>query len=290
MDLAGRIEEGTIHWMVEERHILPDINRLSVLTATIMLAYALTRYVNIEPANLGLNFLGIFLSFQIDFKTIVSVLVAALAATGSDWLLRDHPALFGKAGGWRSTLQHWILPALTAWVIGVPLGNLSTSPEWWIVFGMGGVLLVLVFIAEYSVADVADIRHPAATVGLTALSFSLYLILAIAVRSASFRLYLMLPALALAVWLVSLRTLYLRLSGKWLFAWASVIAVVAGQIAMALHYWPVSPIRFGLILLGPSYALTSVVGGLEEGRPVRSWLVEPVVMLSLIWGLAFWLE
>jgi hypothetical protein len=186
-------------------------------------------------------------------------------------------------------LQHWILPGLTAWVIGVPLNSLATSPEWWIVFSMGGVLLVLVFIAEYSVADVVDIRHPAATVGLTALSFALYLILAITVRSADFRLYLMLPALALAVWLVSLRTLYLRLGGKWLFAWASVIAVVVGQIAMALHYWPLSPIRFGLILLGPSYALTSLVGGIEEGRPVQGWLIEPAVMLLLLWGLALWL-
>jgi len=289
MDLAGGIEEGTIQSMVEERHILPDVNRLSILTATIMLAYALTRYVNIEPINLGFKFLGVLLSFQIDFKTIVSVLVAALAATGSDWLLRDHPALVGSTRGWRSTLQHWILPGLTAWVIGVPLNSLATSPEWWIVFSMGGVLLVLVFIAEYSVADVVDIRHPAATVGLTALSFALYLILAITVRSADFRLYLMLPALALAVWLVSLRTLYLRLGGKWLFAWASVIAVVVGQIAMALHYWPLSPIRFGLILLGPSYALTSLVGGIEEGRPVQGWLIEPAVMLLLLWGLALWL-
>jgi len=217
-------------------------------------------------------------------------MVAALAAVGSDWLLRDHPAHFGQALGWRSTLQHWILPALTAWVIGFPLNNLSATPEWWIIFAMGGVLLVLVFIAEYSVADVADIRHPAATVVLTALSFSLFLILAIAIRSANFRLYLMLPTLALAAWLVSLRTLYLRLGGKWFFAWAFVMAVVAGQIAMALHYWPVSPIRFGLILLGPSYALTSLVGGYEEGGPARSWLVEPAVMLALLWGLAIWLK
>jgi hypothetical protein len=276
--------------MPEERHLLPDINRLSVLTATIMLAYALTRYVNIDPITLGFNFLGILISFQIDLRTIVSVMVAALAAVGSDWLLRDHPGLQAQARSWRSTLQHWILPALTAWVIGVPLNTLSTSPEWWIVFGMGGVLLVLVFIAEYSVADVADIRHPAATVVLTALSFSLYLILSIAVRSADFRLYLMLPALALAAYLVGLRTLYLRLGGKWLFAWAFVVAVVAGQIAMALHYWPVSPIRFGLILIGPVYALTSLVGGYEEGGPTRSWLVEPAVMLSLLWGLAIWIK
>ena len=289
--LAVSPEQGTIltPMKIEERRIFPNIDRLSVLAATILLAYALTRYVDIEPIGLGLNLLGIQFSYQINFKTIVSFLVALLAASGSDWLLRDHPAIMASSKGWRSTLQHWILPALTAWIIGVPLNNLSTSPDWWVIFGTGGVLLVLVFVAEYSVADVTDVQHPLSTVVLTALSFSLYLILAIAMRSAGFRLYLILPALVVAIWLVSLRTLYLRLGGRWLFAWASVIALVVGQLAMAMHYWSISPTRFGLILLGPSYALTSLAGSLEEKQPIQRWFAEPVIMLIIIWGLAYWL-
>ncbi len=255
----------------------------------ILLAYALTRYLTLEPISLSYQFLGIQFAFQISFKTIVSILVAGLAAAGSDWLLRDHPAMRESYKNWKSSFQHWLLPGLTAWVIGVPLNTLATSPDWWIIFGMGGVLLVLVFMAEYSVVDVKVVQHPLATIGLTAISFALFLILAIAVRSSDFRLFMMLPALVVAIWLVSLRTLYLRLNGRWFFVWATVIAGVIGQIAMALHYWPLSPVRFGLILLGPGYALTNIAGSLQTGKPLSKALLEPAVMLLLIWGLAVWL-
>ena len=274
---------------IPNQYVFPDFDRLSVVAATIMLAYAMTRYLAIEPIGLSYQFIGIQFAFQINFKTIVSILVAGLAAAGSDWLLRDHPVMKQAYKNWRSTLQHWILPGLTAWVIGVPLNNLSTSPDWWIIFGMGGVLLVLVFIAEYSVVDVSDIQHPLATIGLTAISFALFLILAIAVRSADFRLYLMFPALFVAIWLVSLRALYLRLNGRWFFLWATIIAAVIGQISMALHYWPLQPVRFGLLLLGPAYALTNIAGNMQSGKPWRKWVLEPAVMLLMIWAFAFWL-
>jgi hypothetical protein len=275
---------------MNERNQLPDKNRLSVLAATILLAYALTRFVDIPPFNLSMSPFGVYLVFQVNFRTLVAVLVAALAATGSGWLVSDHPALIRAQSEGQSTLQHWILPALTAWIIGIPLNNLAGSLAWWIAFGLGGLLLVLVFIAEYAVVDASDIRFPAAVVGLTGLSFTVYLIIAIAVRSAGLRLYLILPALVPAIWLVCLRTLYLRLGGKWLFAWATVIALIIGQIVTGLHYLPVSPVKFGLLLLGPSYALTTIAGSIEEGKRVVDWLLEPLTMLVIIWGLAIWLH
>jgi hypothetical protein len=82
------------------------------------------------------------------------------------------------------------------------------------------MLLILVFVAEYIVFDLSDARHVPAIVGLTAVSFALYLILIIAVRAAGLRLYLLLPALVIPIGLVSLRTLYLRLGGRWCLGWA----------------------------------------------------------------------
>jgi hypothetical protein len=280
---------------VEEHRHLPDRNRLSVLVATILLAYALTRFVNLPERLLAFQLAGIYLAFTINFQTIISLLTAALAATGMDWLLTDHPSLIEdeeeqERPRWQLSFQHWLLPALTAWVIGVPLDNLANGPEWWIVFAMGGTLLALVFVAEYIVVDPADAHRPEATVGLTALSFALYLILAIAVRSANLRLYLMLPALITAIALVSLRTLYLRLGGRWTYTWALGIAMLVGQFATGLHYWPLSPIRFGLLLLGPAYALTSLAGSLEEGRSLAGAAGEPAAMLAALWGLAVWLK
>ena len=266
--------------MEEHRHF-PNLNRLSVLAATILLAYSLARFVDLPERSIAINLPGIFLSFTLNFQTVVSALVAALAAAGMDWLLRDHPELHGQP-----TYQHWLVPALTALVIGVPLLRMENGLEWWIVFAMGGTLLMLVFLAEYIVADTADIRHPHASAGLSALSFALFLILAIAMRASGSRLYLVLPALVFAVALVSLRTLYLRLGGQWKLAWGVGIAIIIGQLAAGLHYWPVGPIGYGLALLGPAYALTSFAAAYEEGRHVAGGLVEPLVMLGVIWGLA----
>jgi hypothetical protein len=271
---------------MEERRILPDVNRLSVLAATILLAYALTRYVDLPARELSLPLPGLFLVFQLNIQVVVSALVALLAASGMEWLLHDHPILAGK--GWRQSFQHWLLPSLTALVIGTPLATLANGIEWWIIFMMGGGLLLLVFIAEYVVVDAADIRHPHATAGLVALSFSLFLILAIAIRASGLRLYLVLPALVPAAALVSARTLYLR-CGRWMYAWAAGIAILIGNLAAGLHYWRISPIPFGLALLAPAYALTMLAVGYEEGRSVQTWLVEPVILLVVIWSLAVFL-
>lgn len=264
---------------------LPNLDRMSVLAATILLAYALSRFVTLPTHDLGLQLPGIYLSIQFNVNTVIGILVAALTATGADWLLRDHPNL-----GTNKSLQHCILPALTAWVIAVSLLRLPFGLEWVIGFTLSGSLLILVLVAEYVAVDPDDLRHPLATAFLTAVSFALYLILAIALRSAGVRLFHILPAITLAGALVSLRTLNLRLQGRWLFGPAFVLAVIIAQLTAALHYWPLSPIAFGLALLGPAYAITGLTVNLAGGEPFRQAIIEPLVVLTFIWGLAIWMQ
>jgi hypothetical protein len=265
---------------MDEHQNLPDLDRLSVLAATILLAYAVTPFIKLPDRSLALQLPGFLFELNLNFTALVSLLVAMLAAAGASWLMHGHPQV-----GEGSTFQHWLLPALTAWAIGVPLGTLALGPQWWAVFAFGGVLLMLVFVAEYIVVDINDARQAPATVGLTAVSFALYLILAITVRASGLRLYQVLPILVPTLALVSLRTLYLRLGGRWLWGWALAIALVVGQFAMGLHYWPASPLAFGLALIGPAYALTSIAGSIEEGRPWSTLWIEPGIMLVLFWGL-----
>jgi hypothetical protein len=267
--------------MQEHTH-LPQTNQLSVLASTILLAYALTPFINIPATDLTLNLpFGVF-SYSLNFSTIVSILVAALAAVGVDWLLRSHPHHEEKV-----SVQHSLLPALTAWVIGIPLSTLGFGLAWWTLFAMGGILLVLVFIAEYIVVDFSDVRFGPAAGGLNALSFALFLILTISIRTAGLRLYLALPAVALPIFLISLRTLYLRSNGQWRLVWAAGITLVVVQIAIGLQYLPVSPLGYGLYLVGPGYAITNAAVSLEEGRTLRSFWLEPVVIVVLLMLLAF---
>jgi hypothetical protein len=270
---------------MDERKYLPDSDHLGVLTSTILLAYALTNLIQSPGFNLELQLPGFFLLLPFSLDTALRLLTAALTATGMDWLLRSHPALKG-----RPTFQWWILPTLTTLIIGVLLNFLPDGAAWWIGFAIGGVFLFFVFLAEYIVVDADAPFYTLAMAGLTAISYTLFFILAVALRYSEVRLFLLIPVLFLAAGLASLRTLHLRFSGRWEYAWSAGIAFICVQMAAGLHYWPVSPIQFGLMLVGPLYGLTNLAANLGEDQPTRRAALEPAMAMALCWGLAIFLR
>ena len=268
--------EGHIH--------LPSADRLSLVAATILLAYAIGRSIQLPGLDLATQLPGLYLAVQVNVQSVVAIVLAGLTAAGADWLLREHPALRHK-----HTVEHWFLPAMTAMAVGLPLFQMPLSPVWWTGFALGGGLILLVLIAEYITVDAEDARQAPAAAILIAVSFALYLVLSSGLRFADLRLFLLLPALALAGGLVSLRTLRLRLPDRWSFKEAGLVALITVQIAAALRYWPLNPVAFGLALLGPAYALTTLLGNLAESEPLRQAIVEPAVVLAIIWGIALML-
>lgn len=264
--------------------VLPDTNRISVLAAMIVLAYTLANFVVIPEQDISAQLPGFYFDLSVNIDTLTAILVAGLMATGSDWLLRDHPALNGK-----SAFPHWILPSLTALVIGIPLNQLPYGPLWWLGLLLGTLVVVLVLISEYISIDIADVRQPLASAGLSAVAYTLFLVLVSALRSEGLRLFFIVPILSVAVWLVCMRAMHLRLHGEWTIYEAAVAAFIVGQIAAAFHYWPLSPISYGLALLGLAYALTSLICGLIEEKPLRQIVWEPLVTIVVTWSAAFWL-
>ncbi len=257
---------------------LPSPERLSIVLAVIMLAYVLNRFMDIPSQTVAIQTPGFFLEFKFNDSILTALLVAGLSATGADWILRDHTSRRHQL-----LFPHLLLPAVTALVIGIPLNQMDYGITWWAGLIAGMLLLVMVFVAEYIVMDGQDARQPFAAASLSAVSFVIYLVLATALRASGTRLFFILPALILATWLVSLRSLNLRLHGMWVFYECMIIALVVGQLAAAIHYWPLAPIRFGLILLGPAYALTSLFSGLIEEKPAHKLVVEPTIVLGLSW-------
>ena len=269
-----------------ERRYLPEPMRVSVLTAAVLLAFALTRVLN-GPHLFSLPLiLGNFkLTLSINLNTVIVLLAAGVTATGMDWLLRTHPSL--EKG---ETREHWLLPTLTVLVTGIALYTLPNTPIWWLGFGLGAVIFLVVALAEFVVVDPTDARYPVATAILTVMAFIIFLILAVALKAANARLIWIIPALFLAGGLAALRTLHLRLNERWEYAWALGIGLVAAQVGSALHYLPLTPVRFGLALLAPIYALTVLAVSLAEGNPFRRAFLEPTIMLALFWGLAIWFQ
>lgn len=249
--------------------------------AVLLLAYAVARFIQVPGLNISLNFAGVFIPLQIDIDTLIAVLVAGLTATGTDWLLQSHPDL-----GQQRRLGHWLLPAMTAWVLTLPLANLPLSPFWWLVFAGSAALILTVLIAEYISINHENRLYSGASLALSALAFGLFLILAISLRAIGMRLVLILPTIAAAAFLVSARIHLLRSQTRWAWAQSLAIALLCAQIGAALHYLPLSAISFGLALLGLLYGLTIYAAALNGGQTGREAANEPLVALGLFWGLA----
>jgi hypothetical protein len=260
---------------------LPDSERFSVLMAVILLAYASARFVNLPLRTFSLEIGGFFLPLQFNINTVLSVLVAALTASGMDWLLRGHPKL-----GEGFQYSHWLLPALTAWVISLPLANLPLSPLWWLAFLIGALLLTMLIFAEYVSVDPEDRYYAVVSIALTALAYGMFLTLAISLKALGARLVLTLPALLISSFLISYRVQLLRSPAKVEGLPLLGIAFVSVEIAGALHYWPLSAISYGLALLGVLYALNNFLFSISEGESTFEAAKEPSAVLLIFWILA----
>lgn len=271
--------------MQEQQRYLPDANRVGVLAAVVLLTYALDHLAKSPGITLTLELPGFYFAYPLTLSTAMTLMASGLTATGMDWLLRSHPSLQDQR-----PIEHWLVPTLTAFILGVLLNILPTGLSWWIGFALSTSILISVFVAEYITVDPGAPNYPLASAGLTALSYALFFLLTIALRTAGARLFLIIPAIFLASGLVTLRTLHLRLSGRWEFPWAIGIGIVCAQIAGGLHYWPLTSLQFGLALLGPLYALTTLAYSLNEDIPVRRALTEPGIILVAAWGAAIFIR
>lgn len=265
-------------------HTIPKINggRLSLIMASIMLAYSLTPFIKIPSRELNFQLPGFLFLLRVDYTGLVSILSAGLGATGMSWLIQSRNSELQNG----RDIQHLLFPALTAWAIGVPLGALGINLQWWAVFVFGGLLLAAVFYAEFIVVNPNDQRAGLAIIGLSAVGYAVYLILCVAMRGAGLRLYLTLPVFLLTAGLISWRVLSLRLTGRICWHWYVLTALVTTQVAIGLHYLPIQPIQFGLILTGLCYALVSIGLLIELGVNTRRNLLEPILFFIFLVGTA----
>ncbi|MDO9120621.1 MAG: hypothetical protein Q7U31_02465, partial [Anaerolineaceae bacterium] len=99
------------------------------------------------------------------------------------------------------------------------------------------------------------------------------------------RLYIVLLAILPAVAVVTAKTLHLRLGG-WNLAWTAGISLFVTQLAVGLFYLPLRPLQFGLVLIGITYGLINLAGGIEEKRSGNLIWIEPIVLIVIFFALA----
>lgn len=270
---------------------LPDFEHTSVLGASLMLAFVLGQFINLPPQTISFGILEILVEVTFDTQFLLALMTAGLAIAGTAWLMGAHPS-----GRGARSAQHWALPGLTAWVLSITISSIPAGALWWVVLGAGTAFLVLVWIAEFITANPQDENFRLAANGLTILAFALYLVLTINLRAVGTRLIFLIPAVTLPVVVITTRYLFLKLQSQDLLddenrglsvLAAGAIGIAAAQFATAFHYFPVSPLSFGLALLSPIYAANMLFGNLVDARPAARTVVEPAVLLGVIWLSAF---
>jgi len=270
--------------MQENRSYLPSADRVGVLIASVLLTFALTRLIQSPRFTLTITLPGFYFAYPLTLGTAMTILAAALTATGMDWLTRSHPAL-----GKKPNIEHLLLPTLTTFVIGAPLAILGGA-GWWVGFALGAFILLIVFQAEYITVDPSAPVYGIARAGLTALAYALFLILITSLRFSGMRMFLLIPIIFITAALICVRILHLDGTDRWDFPWAIGIGIVCAQIGAGLHYWPLTTIQFGLALTGPLYALTILSVNLMENMPLRRAALSPAIIIGLAWGSVIFLR
>lgn len=270
--------------MQEKKFDLPSPDRMGMLIASVLLAFALSRLIETPRLILSLNLPGFYFAFPLTLSSVMTLFAAGLTAAGMDWLIREHPA-FAK----RSTRENIMLPTLTTFVLGASLSLIFESPTWWVGFLFGAILLGIVFTAEYVTINPSASMYAISRAALTALAYALFLILITSLRYSGIRLFLLVPAVFIVASLISLRILHLDGTDRWDFPWAIGIGIVCAQIGAGLHYWVLNPVQFGLALTGPLYALTVLSASLTEEIPLRRAVVEPIIIIGVSWVAAVFL-
>ena len=223
--------------------------------------------------------------FNLSIPTIITIAVAGVTATGTDWIMRDHPTLTNKL-----TIPHLLLPTLSAWILSVSLNNLADVPLKWTVLIIGGVFIYLVILAEYIVLNPQDYRAPIAMAMLTAIAYAMILALAVALVSTDQRLIVLLPAIAVGAGILSMRILQLQTKLAWPVLEATACLLMIAQLATAMHYLPVTAISFGIMIMGALFSMVNFILNIEREIKFRRSLIEAAIPSILTIILAIWLN
>lgn len=258
--------------------------RLRTVLILILFPLAISQWVPLATFTLTVQLPGFYLAQPLSLRALIVVIVAGLAATGMDWLIRSAQLTPGN------TFPHLLFPSLTTLALGGILPFIPQGPLWWWAFVFGAVLLASVFAAEFIALDRTASLFPLASAGLTVLGIALFLIITSALCFVSMRLVLLLPVLASVTFVLALRLFHLHFFKRWEIYWALGSAFLIVQIAAPLHYWPLSVVPFGLMLTGPFYALISLAIAFNEENLSRWNVIEAVVAILGSWGMALWLN
>ncbi len=269
------------------------VQRVSVLAWTVAATVAISLFLRLPTVVLTLNALGSPMSIRISETTVIAVFIALLTASGTERAIRTHPLYVGdpfggepESGG--HTWLFWGLPAAVS-ILAVLLAPEVTTP----LFQAGaallsGGLIAIILFNLYATVDRESAGYRQARILLNVLAYTAALALFLLVYQTRTRSLLsgsLIAATAALLAVELLRDVTPRVNV--VLRYAALVAVVLGEAAWALNYWPLSGASGGLVLLLIFYLFVGLARhALHEGHLSRRLVLEysafAVLALALI--------
>ncbi len=257
---------NTLHSEKKER---PCYERASVFVSLIVLGLAFLPEIELPTRTFSFHMLGSLASIQLSVTWLMAALLASLACTGTDSLVRSHPLVrWGKS---RYTFTFWALPGLSvvAATLLLPLASNDTAllrrsaapfrPYWLGGLALTALLLLLIAVAQYHTVDPTDPGYRLARLALNIFVYIVALGLFTLIYGSKARSLLSATTMAAVGSLLALELLRgvhpnLRLTGLY----ALITGLALGEITWALNYWTVGRLTGGLLLLLVFYLVTGL--------------------------------
>jgi len=240
-----------------EKRERPCYERASVFVSLIVLGLAFLPEMDLPTRTFSFRVLGSLASIRLSATGLMAALLASLACTGTDSLVRSHPLVhWGES---RYTFAFWALPGLSVVAATLLLPLTPNRSIWLGGLALTALLLLLIAVAQYHTVTPTD---PSYRLARLALNLSVYLValgLFTLVYGSKARSLLSATTTAAVGGLLALELLRgvhpnLRLTGLY----ALITGLALGEVTWALNYWTAGRLTGGLLLLLVSYLVTGL--------------------------------
>jgi hypothetical protein len=313
-----------LHYGAAEKYGLTTIDyrdRTSVMIWVVLMGLAVQRFLALPARSFETEVLGSPITLTITANTILGVVLAALAASGTEAVVRAHPralrAPVRSRGLARATAagvglprlgdsvgtterpaltlgRHWVFWGLPVALImvAVLLMPLAPTPIYWVLgLIVTGAALGLSMAGIYYTIDPFQPGYRRARLGLNALTYAMALLLFLVVYRTRVRSIVSATEVMAVSSLLALELLRGSERPTVLVAlYAGIAGLILGQATWALNYWRLDSLTGGLVLLVMFYDAVGLAQSAIQGRVRRRVLLEygliTIAAFALIWEFA----
>ncbi|HQE91242.1 MAG TPA: hypothetical protein PLH19_00015 [Anaerolineae bacterium] len=271
----------------EAQHTERD--RLSVILVVTMASATLFRFVELPTVVWGMwHIFGSPLQLSFGGDWLLALLMVGLVASGAFSLLQGHPHYDTRE---RPLIFSLITPALGTLLASLLLIRATSVPVWLVTLVLSGIFIGLLIHLNYRAFSPDSPGYTGARTMLNIADYLLGFALSSLILREQERALITGPAIMVLIGLLAFDLLSASgAQGSLVWLFGGIIAVLIGEMAWVLGYWPISTWTAGTMLTLELYLLSGLSYQYLLGRLTRRVLAEFGIVALVMFMLVLWIR